>query len=73
MTEFKLERFSRAIANFEESIDNGADFPQVFHWLAEAYLRKDMPERAASTLRKGLQRFPRNEDLLALAEQVGVQ
>lgn len=73
MTEFKLERFSRAIARFEESIGDGADFPQVFHWLAEAYLRKEMRERASATLQKGLLRFPRNRDLLKIAAEVGIE
>lgn len=70
MTEFKLERFSAAIARFQKAVDEEAPFPQAYYWLTLACLEKERDEDAAKTLREGLLRFPRNPDLLSLADKL---
>ncbi len=66
MTEFKLANFPNAIGRFQDALEKGAEFPQVYYWLARGYQETgDLPQ-ALSTLEQGLQHFSRNEDLKSL-------
>ncbi len=66
MTEFKLENYSTAVGRFQAALEKHADFPQVYYWMARAYQELGKSSQALSTLQRGLNRFPYNEDLKSL-------
>lgn len=70
VTLYKLERAGASIPYFEKAVAENAPFPQAFRWLALAYLEEDRRQSAAETVKRGLERFPLNRDLKALASEM---
>lgn len=70
ITSLKLERVEKGIAHLEEAVEREASFPQAYLWLGEAYLQMGEAERALGVVKRGLSRFPRNEALRELSEQL---
>ncbi len=66
MTEFKLEQYRTARGRFLVALEKKAEFPQVFYWLARSQQELGEASEALATLERGLERFPRNQDLVSL-------
>jgi tetratricopeptide (TPR) repeat protein len=70
MAKFRLGRILPAIASFEDSVARKATFPQVYFWLAKAYYGKGETGKSRDILSKGLEKFPRNSDLIDLNQSL---
>lgn len=70
ITSLRLGRLEPGIAYLEQSIRGRAAFPQAYYWLGAAYLQKKWKEKARATVGRGLELFPRNQQLRGLKEKV---
>lgn len=64
------EELERAVRFLEASVAQQPQFPKPYLWLAIAYQSLKKPEQALQAASKGLARFPRNQPLLELKEEL---
>ncbi|HLV00825.1 MAG TPA: tetratricopeptide repeat protein [Acidobacteriota bacterium] len=67
---FFLSDSDRSLFFLEEAVSHGAEFPEAFYWLGQAYLVEQDLKEALSVTERGLRRFPRNRKLLHLHEYI---
>lgn len=63
---FYLKESEDARRYLGKSVENRADFPEAFYWLAQVYLAEDEEEPALEILEKGVDKFPANKNLKGL-------
>lgn len=71
ITSLRLNRIEHAIFYLEKSVQEKAPFPQAYIWLSEAYLERNMKDKARSAAEKGLHSFPRNRPLQRMLKKIG--
>ncbi len=72
VSHFFLGDLEQAELFLERAVENRANFPEAYYWLAQVLSREGEQEQAGEVTRAGLQAFPENEKLLKLASKLRV-
>ncbi len=72
VSHFFLGDLEQAGLFLERAVENRANFPQAYYWLAQVLSREGEREQAAEVTKAGLQAFPENEQLLKLASKLRI-
>lgn len=65
---FFLKDPGKSVFFLKVAVENGAEFPEAYYWLGQAYLSDWKLREALQAIDQGLKLFPRNEKLRHLSQ-----